>query len=86
MDIVDRIKQLVREGNRRRIVVAREERTVAQFPLTIGVIAAVVAPPLAAIAIVIALVTESSVKVERVDSGEQSEADHDSTPAGMMAG
>jgi hypothetical protein len=86
MDIVDRIKQLLREGNRRRIVVAHEERTVAQFPLTIGVIAAIVAPPLAAIAIVIALVTESSVKVERVDSGEQHEAEHDSPPAGMMAG
>ena len=88
MEIVDRITHLVHEGNRRRVVVARGDRTVAQFPLTLAVIGAVIAPPLAVIAIVITLVTESSIRVERVDTGvdtdDRDEESESERPTSMM--
>ncbi len=48
-ELVDAVKQLVREGNVRRVIVKQEGRTVAEFPLTVGVIGTVLAPMLAAL-------------------------------------
>ena len=45
----DRVKELIAEGNVRRIVIKQGERTIAEFPLAIGVVGAVFAPVLAAI-------------------------------------
>ena len=42
--LVDAVKKLLHEGNVRRIVIKQEGRTVAEFPLTVGVVGAVVAP------------------------------------------
>ena len=39
--LVDAVKKLLHEGNVRRIVIKQEERTVAEFPLTVGVVGAV---------------------------------------------
>lgn len=64
--IVDKIKALVREGNVRRVVIEHEGRTIAEFPLTIGVVGAVLAPAVAAIAAVVALFKDCTIHVERV--------------------
>ena len=69
--ILDRVKALIREGNVRRIVVKHQGRTVAEFPLTAGVVGAVLAPVLAAIGALIALLKDCSIEVERVDAGRQ---------------
>src|SRR6266496_3480923 len=47
--LIEQIKRLVHEGNVRRIIIKQDERTVAEFPLTIGVIGVVLAPVFAAV-------------------------------------
>jgi hypothetical protein len=65
-DIADKLKKLVEEGNVRKIIVrSKQGRTIAEFPLTVGVVGAVLVPPLAAIGAIIALVQECSIVVER---------------------
>jgi uncharacterized integral membrane protein len=56
---------VLHEGNVRRIVIKQEGRTVAEFPLTVGVVGAVVAPILAAVGALAAVLTECSIEVER---------------------
>ncbi len=63
--LLDQVSHLIHEGNVRRIVIKQGERTVAEFPLTIGVIGAVAAPMLAAVGAIAALVTDCSIEVER---------------------
>lgn len=63
--LVDKVKELVEEGNVRRIVIKQDERTIAEFPLTVGVIGAVFAPMLAAVGAIAALVTDCRLEVER---------------------
>jgi hypothetical protein len=64
-ELVDTVKKLVREGNVRRIIIKQGDRTVAEFPLTAGVVGAVFAPVLAAIGALAALINECSIAVER---------------------
>jgi hypothetical protein len=64
------IKRLIEQGNVRRITIKQGEHTVAEFPLTVGVVGAVLAPWLAAVGAIAALVTDSSIVVERVGSPE----------------
>ena len=70
-DLVERIKQLIHEGNIRRVRVLHEGRTVLEIPLTIGAPAAAIGilavPVLAALGAFAALVTECTLKVERVE-------------------
>jgi len=65
--LLDKINQLVEEGNVRRIVIKQHERTIAEFPLTLGVVGAVIAPVLAAIGAIAALVADCKIEVERVE-------------------
>ena len=57
--LVDAVKKLLHEGNVRRIIIKQGNRSVAEFPLTVGVIGAVFAPILAAV------LNDCSVEVER---------------------
>ena len=63
--LVEAVKTLLHEGNVRRIVITQEGRTVAEFPLTVGVIGAVFAPILAAVGALAAVLTDCSLEVER---------------------
>lgn len=63
--LIDKVKSLIHEGNVRRVIIKQDERTIAEFPLTVGVVGAVLAPPLAAIGAIAALVTECTIEVER---------------------
>jgi hypothetical protein len=69
--LVEKVKQLVREGNIRRVRLLHEGRVVLEIPLSIGAPAAVigilVAPVLAAIAAFAALVTECTIEVEKIE-------------------
>ena len=62
---VAKLKALVHEGNVRRVVIQHEGRTIAEFPLTAGVVGAVLAPVVAAIAAVVALLKDCTIHVER---------------------
>jgi hypothetical protein len=63
---VDQLKRLIDEGNVRRVRIKQKDEVIAEFPLTVGVVGAVLAPPLAAIGAVVALITECSIEVEKV--------------------
>jgi hypothetical protein len=69
--LVDKVKQLIHEGNIRKVRLLHEGRTVLEIPLTIGAPAAVIgilaAPVLAALAAFAALVTECTIEVEKVE-------------------
>ena len=69
--LVERIKQLIREGNIRRVRLLHGGRTVLEIPLSIGAPAAAVAilaaPVLAALGAFAALVTECTLEVEKVE-------------------
>ena len=67
-ELLARIKQLIHEGNIRRVIIKdKDGRTVMEIPLTIGVVGALLAPSLAAIGAVAALVTEATVVVEKTE-------------------
>ena len=63
--VLARLRKVIEEGNVRRVVVKHEGRTVAEFPLTAGVIGVVLAPVAAAIGALTALLTECSIEVEK---------------------
>jgi len=67
-NVIDRLKTVIHEGNVRRVVVRQGTRTVAEFPLTAGVVGAVLAPVLAAIGALVALLKDCSIEVERGES------------------
>ncbi len=63
-DLVRKVKAIIREGNARAIIIKNEEgKDIIQIPLTIGAVGALLAPPLAAVGAVAALVTNCSIVV-----------------------
>src|SRR5688572_25685475 len=68
---VEQVKRLIHEGNIRRVVVKQGDRTIAEFPLTVGVLGAAIAPPLAAIGALAALLTDCQVELEKVVEGDR---------------
>jgi hypothetical protein len=67
--LIARIKELLHEGNIRRISIKdKEGKTVMEIPMTLGVVGALIAPQLAAIGAIAALVTEATVVVEKAES------------------
>ncbi|MFC1941192.1 DUF4342 domain-containing protein [Chloroflexota bacterium] len=68
--LVDKIKQLIHEGNIRKVRLLHEGRTVIELPLSIGApataIAILAAPVLAALGAFAALVTECTIEVEKI--------------------
>lgn len=63
-DVLCRMRKAVEESGRKRLVVRREDRTVAELPLAAGVIGAILAPKLAVLGAMAALVTRSTVDIE----------------------
>lgn len=66
--LLDLVKTLVHEGNVRRVIIKNENRVVAEFPLTVGVIGTVLAPVLAAVGAIAAFMNECTIEVERAVS------------------
>ena len=66
--LVDAIKQIIREGNVRRVIIKQDGRTVVEFPITVGVIGTVFAPMLAAAGALAAVLTDCTIEVERTKS------------------
>ena len=67
-ELLAKIKELIHEGNIRRIIIKnRDDKTMIEFPLTIGVVGAVLAPTLAAVGAVAALIGEATIVVEKIE-------------------
>lgn len=67
-ELLGKIKSLIAEGNTRRIIIkGKEGKTIVELPLSIGVVGTLLAPPLAAVGAIAALVTECTITVVRED-------------------
>lgn len=65
-DLIGRVKALIHEGNIRRIVVRNEDGdTLLEIPVTVGLLGALLAPYLAALGVIAAMVTRCKIAVER---------------------
>ena len=74
-DLVKKVKELIHEGNVRRIVIKNDQgQTVIEIPVTIGIVGAIAAPVLAAVGAVGALAGKWTIEVDKRDDPE--------TPAG----
>ena len=68
--LVDAVRRVIHEGNVRRVILKQDGRTVVEFPLTVGVVGTVLAPVLAAVGAIAALLTECTIEVERTVSAD----------------
>jgi hypothetical protein len=67
--LITRIKELFHEGNIRRIIIKdKDGKTVMEIPVTLGVVGVLLAPQLAAIGAIAALLTEATVIVEKSEN------------------
>lgn len=65
-ELLAKIKSLIHEGNIRRIIIKdKDGKVLIEFPLTFGVVGLVLAPTLAAVGAIAALVTEATIVVEK---------------------
>lgn len=64
--LLAKVKELIREGNIRRVIIKdKSGRVLVEFPLTVGVVGAALAPALAAIGAIAALISEATIVVEK---------------------
>lgn len=69
--LLKKVKELIAEGNVTKITVSdKAGKELINFPLTIGVVGAVLLPVLAAVGAIAALVTECTITVERAEKQE----------------
>lgn len=67
-DLIEKVRQLLREGNITRIVVKDDQgRTLLEIPATVGVVGAILVPWLAALGVIAALATRCTLVVERAE-------------------
>ncbi len=70
-DLVKKIKDLVHEGNVRRIIIKNNEgKTYLEIPVNIGIIGALIAPVLAAVGAIAVLVTDFTIEVIKSEDEE----------------
>lgn len=63
--LLEKLKQLIHEGNVRRVRIQHQGRTIAEFPLTAGVIGVVLAPVVAAVAAIVGLLKDCTLEIQR---------------------
>ena len=65
-EVIGKIKELINEGNIRRIIIKdMDDKVLIEIPLTIGVVIAVLAPVLAAVGALAAIITKCKIIVEK---------------------
>src|SRR5205807_9445762 len=83
--LLTRVKELIHEGNVRRVIIKQEGHVIMEIPLTVGVVGVLVAPVLAAIGAIGALIAQCSIEVIRTEpptSGPSSTSGSDMPPRG----
>jgi len=67
-ELIAQIKELIHKGNIRRIILKSDEgRVLVDIPLTVGILGTLVAPQLAALGAIAALVTKGTIVVEKIE-------------------
>jgi len=65
-DVITKVKQIVHEGNVRRVLIKNGEgHVIVEFPLTVGVVSAALVPMWAALGAIVALVTDCTIEIEK---------------------
>lgn len=76
--LVDRVKELIKEGRTRRVTIKKGDHVYMEIPLTVGIGGAMatiwLAPALAAVGAIAALVSDVELVIERVEETESTEA------------
>lgn len=68
-DLLNKIKELIKEGNVRKITINdKAGKELMSFPVTVGVVGVLLAPVLAAIGALAALITECTITVEKEEN------------------
>jgi hypothetical protein len=67
-DLLHKVKEIIKEGNARKLIIKNEKgESMLEVPLTIGAVGAVLAPPLAAVGAIAALITNCTIVVVKKD-------------------
>lgn len=67
-ELLAKVKELIHQGNIRKVTIKNKDgKILLEFPMTLGVVGAVLAPTLAAVGAVAALIGEATVVVEKRD-------------------
>lgn len=67
-DLIGKVKEIIHAGNVRRLIIkGKDGKTMIEIPLTVGVVGIAIAPILAAVGAIAALVTECTILVERTE-------------------
>lgn len=72
-EVIDKVKELIHEGNVTKVRVKHDGRTLVDIPVTLGTIGAVVLPQLAALGVLVAVFKRCTIEVVR--SEEPAETD-----------
>jgi len=81
--LISRIKELVHEGNIRRIYIKNEKgETLIEVPLTFGVVGTLLAPVWAAIGAIAALAVDYTIVVEKIEDPGKDKAGEDADETG----
>ena len=68
-ELIAKIKNLLNEGNIRRVIIKdKDGKTLFEIPLTFGVVSVLIAPQLAALGAIAALLSEATVVVEKKET------------------
>jgi hypothetical protein len=80
--LLDKVREVIHQGNVRRITIKQDDRVIVALPLTLGVVTAVVAPMLAAVGAIAALATNCSIEIVREEKGGVAGAEDEDQPQG----
>ena len=87
--LVDKVREVIEEGNARRIIIKKDDRVLLEFPLSVGVGGAAAAlfltPTLAAVGAIAALVTDVKIIIEEIDETPDETEDVEQTEATAAA-
>ena len=70
-EVIDKVKELIHEGNVTKVRVKHDGRTLVDIPVTLGTIGAVVLPQLAALGVLVAVFKRCTIEVVRNDGQEE---------------
>ncbi len=69
--LVEKVKELLHEGNVRHVYIKQDGHVVMEFPLTVGLVGVLAVPTLAAIGAISALIANCSIEIVRVEMPEK---------------
>ena len=77
-EVIDKVKEIIHEGNVTKVRVKHDGRTLVDIPVTLGTIGAVVLPQLAALGVLVAVFKRCTIEVVRKEEpGETPDADQE---------